>query len=188
MGVALALTFTRAGDLIAFAALAPYGVSWFSRADPRQRVVATAFVLVALVAVAVAPPTRDYMLSLVQGNDSSTLGHLNALKGIDDYEYSLLGTGFGSAGAPVGVGTESVLVTLALELGILALPVYLAGLVLLAGQAADRWRRAALTPSYWGLVIATFITMAISEQLLTFNAGWPLIFLLSLAPVREPVD
>jgi hypothetical protein len=182
MAVALALTFTRAGALVAVGALIPWAATHLVRASRRQQALAGLGALALLLAVLVAAPTRGYLSGVLQGRDSSTLGHLNALRLLDDYNFSWLGTGFGSAGAAVGRPTENVFVTLALQLGLVGTLLYLVGLALLLRPAHARWQRAGLGPSYWGLVVAVVITMVISEQLVTFNAAWPLMLVVGLAP------
>jgi hypothetical protein len=184
MATALLLTFTRAGWLLVAGAVVPTLVIHLRGSQGNTKRGLLVGCIAILAGLAAVPKFRDYVVNLAEGRDASTLGHLEALRAVGDYHYSLFGQGLASSGASVGAGTESVLVTLALQLGLLGLLLYLIAVVLIAVRAGQRWRGECLVASYIGLLVAILITVTVSEQLLTFNAGWPLMLLVGLAPVR----
>lgn len=182
MAAALVLTLTRGGYLIALGALVPAGLWWLRGQPPRVRAAAGGVVLGAVaLGLLVLAPARHYVTALLSGDDSSTRGHVAALLSTGDRHFSLLGDGFGGGGAAVGSGTESVLVTVALQVGVLGLVLYLAALLALAVQARSRWSGAP-SLAYAGCWCGVAVTMLISEQLLSFNSGWVLVLAVFLGP------
>jgi hypothetical protein len=85
------------------------------------------------------------------------------------YEYSALGSGIGSIGALEGTATESVFVTVLGQLGVLPGSAYLAATLYLITAAKIHWRP---RTSFWAVFAVLMLTWAVSEQWLTFNAGW----------------
>ena len=74
--------------------------------------------------------------------------------------------------------------TLSQQVGVLALVAYGASLVRLAFPISEHWGRVGLRSCFLGLAAAIVLTALISEQLLTFNAGYVLVLLVSLGPSR----
>lgn len=180
---ALLLTFTRAGWIIVVCSLAPAVARRFMSGRRPVRVAMTAGVVVAVAALLLLPTSRTYFTNVFTGRDGSTLGHLAALSSLRDHQYSVFGSGMGAVGAAIGSGTESVFVTIALQAGVLGLILYLAALLTLAVLGARRWRTAGLGREYVGAWLGVVISMIVSEQLLTFNAGWIMCFLIFLSPL-----
>ncbi len=184
-GAALLLTFTRAGWLIAAAALVPWAV-WVVRAQrgTRRWAYAGVAVLSVLAVLVAVPGVRRYVGEVFSGQNSSTSGHLSSLEQLVRFHYSLLGTGLGSSGAAVGLGNESVLATMVLQLGALLGLGYLVGTVALLWFARTRWVGGQAVVTYvllLGCVAAAWFT---SEQWITYNAGLPFALLLG-AGVRS---
>ena len=71
-----------------------------------------------MVALAV-PPLRSYVDDVLSGRDSSTLAHLKFLESHADRDYSILWDELGSSGAAAGVTTESAIVTVVEQLGVI---------------------------------------------------------------------
>jgi hypothetical protein len=185
LGIALLLTFTRGGWLLVIASLATLAVIKLSRLGWRERL---GFGLAAVAAVVVLlslPPFRRYVGDIARGRDDSTRGHLNALFHSTGYDYTFFGAGWGQSGGAVGRGTESVFVTLSLQVGVVGLVCYLVALVWVLMRLRRRWASQGLLLPYLGLLLGLLVSMAISEQLLTFNTGWVLLFALGLAPWRD---
>jgi hypothetical protein len=185
LGIALLLTFTRGGWLLVIASLAPLAVIRLSRLGWRERL---GFGLAAVAAVVVLlslPPFRRYVGDIARGRDDSTRGHLNALFHSTGYDYTFFGSGWGQSGGAVGRGTESVFVTLSLQVGVVGLVCYLVALVWVLMRLRRRWASQGLLLPYLGLLLGLLVSMAISEQLLTFNTGWVLLFALGLATWRD---
>jgi O-antigen ligase len=182
---ALLLTLTRAGWIIAACALAPTAIRAFMTAGARGRAAIVAAPFVAIALVFLLQPSRTYLRNIFSGRDGSTLGHIDALAAWDNHDYSIWGSGLGTVGAAIGTGTESVALTIGLQIGLLGLVFYLAALVVIAIQGSRRWGRSGFSREYVGACIGVAVSMVLSEQLLTFNAGWPLCFLLLLSPVTS---
>lgn len=177
IALALALTLTRAGWILAAVTIVPMVVHRHSQSmrrlsgwASRGRTYLAAFGLVLFVAGALAliPPTRSYIVAQLTGSSSSTSGHLAALFHLRNNGYSLLGGGVGSSGAVVGAGTESSAATVVLEIGIVGGLAYLILNAILVWRARERW-----VPmlSFLGLAVAVLISWAVSEEWLTYNAG-----------------
>jgi hypothetical protein len=180
--VALLLTFTRGGLLLAMSALAPALVGWFRGLASRAKALAVAVSLIAIVVLLTIGPFGKYLGTVLSGEDSSTRGHLLALFASGDHRYTLLGEGLGSAGAATGSGTENVLITIALQSGLVGVLAWSVGTAALIFRCWHRWRRQNLAASFLGLVCAIVATMVISEQFLTFSSGWMIGLVLAIAP------
>lgn len=181
MALALLLTFTRAGWIIALSALVPAVLTALLRLTWRVRLLVTGIsVMLGGTLVAVTPHLRTYLEGIVSGRDDSTRGHLRALADTGQYDYSTLGDGWGAAGGAVGRGTESVFVTVALQVGLVGMVLYVASLALLAWGVRRRWQPAPLSLSYFGMLAGLLVSMAVSEQVLTFNAGLMVVLPLAL--------
>ena len=168
--LALVLTFTRAGWVLAGAALIPWVWVWFRQLDARRRAASAGAVVVAVAAFVIAvAPVRDYLVEVFSGRHGSTLGHIEAVERMQDYSYSLPGSGIGSIGAIQGNATESVFATVLVQLGLIAGGIFLAATLYLLIAARDRWTPRA---SFWFLLAGLMVTWAVSEQWLAFNAGW----------------
>jgi hypothetical protein len=185
LGVSLLLTFTRGGWIIAAGGLAPVAVVLLLRQPRRRQTLLLAGAAVAGAVVAALPPMNGYLTTLFSGRDDSTRGHLNAILHSRGYSYSALGNGWGSSGGAVGKGTESVFVTLALQVGLVGVALYVAALIVLVVVVRRRWVGIGLGLPFAGLVVAIVVTMLVSEQLFTFNAGWVVVALIAIAPQRR---
>jgi len=182
LSFALLLTFTRAGLLFAMLVFLPIGASRYGHMS-RGRWLAVGVAASAILALlVVATPLGAYVRAVISGNDGSTNAHLGALRGLGQHRYTPFGGGFGSAGAAVGAGTENVFVTLALQIGIVGLILFLVAFSLLARRGQARWRSSPLPAAYLGGLSALLIICFISEQLLTFNAGFVVVLSLFLGP------
>lgn len=178
IGVALALTFTRAGWLIGLFGAIGYLIA------ARSRPVLASFVgvvAIAVLGVAVIPSYREYILSVVSGRNGSTLGHLQAVSSALTAHYSLFGGGIGTAGSVAASnpslvaaahGTESVISSVVLQLGIVAALAYFLIIAWMIRLALKHETTVARQRAIWvGASLGLLVSLLVSEQLTSFNSG-----------------
>lgn len=175
IAVCLILTFTRAGWLLGVAGALPVLLRPRAPKDARTwAVLGLAGVGAVLILIR---PVTFYVQTLVRGNHGSTEAHLSYLSQLADLPFTPGGSGLGQAGAIAGVSTESSLATVTLQLGLVLGLLYWAGTGLLVWSARGRWS----SGRAWAVAMAALaVTLVVSEQWLTFNAGWPLALVLAL--------
>ena len=174
-GTALLLSFTRAGWLLAAAAIIPMVIARAHRAfqgDTRKVALVLGVGLAALTTVVLALPfTRTYLIAMATGRSSSTNGHLAALRQLGSQNYSVVGGGVGTAGAIVDLGTESAAATVLLQLGLVGGAIYLGSCLALLGKGKSRWDPG--VAQLLVVLVLVFSSWFSSEQWLTFNSGLP---------------
>ena len=180
-GLALLLTLTRAGWLLAAASIIPMVAAEafrsFHGSVRKTSVFIGATVTVLAAIVVVLPVTRTYLVSVFSGRNSSTSGHLAALAQLGHHDYTLLGGGVGSAGAVVEMGTESSAITVVLQLGLLGGALYLGACVALLAKRRQHWEPEVVQ---FLLLLTLLLSWFSSEEWLTYNAGLPTALFVAL--------
>jgi hypothetical protein len=171
--VALILTFTRDGWLLSAVGLGFFAIR---RYGAGRTLMVAGLALVALVlAFLFVTPLQNYVNDVLTGNDASTLAHRNAIQDSFQVTFSLLGLGWGTAGAGAfnvyhaAVTTENTYVVFLTQVGwigflFLALPFGALSRLAIRGQPFVTAGAAVLA--------AQAVTGLVSENLLTFNGGF----------------
>ncbi len=183
----LLLTFTRGGWIIVAAVVAALLIS--APVSRRLRAFMLVAGVVAMAVVVSVGPVHEYLSGVLSGRHGSTLAHLEYLDNLSELQFSLWGDGYPAAGAIAGFSTENVVATSLLQMGLVLGIAYWLATLTLAVAAMARWQNILVWAAY---VAALAVSWTVSEQWLTYNAGWPMAFLLGAGVViwhkRRPGD
>ena len=174
LSVSLALTFTRNGWILAIVGLLAVAVQRRGLAEGARRAVVCLGIILALIAI--VPALRAYAIGILSESDSSTLNHQSQLLAGFQYVPSLWGEGWGTGGSVAraanddAVTFESTYVALLAQIGWTGFSI-LSGLVGSLVVLSTRSRGVASMPA-WVLFLCLLATGLVSENLLTFNAGF----------------
>ena len=186
ISAALLLTFTRNGWLLATIGLSVFAVLRYGAG--RTLLGAAPIVAGAIFAAQQIPPLQAYVTGIVGGSDASTQNHQAALENSFNLTFYPAGTGWGTGGASAlqtfsaAVTSENTYVVILTQVGwigfiLLAIPFTLLGLLVV--------RRQPFAAVGIAVLLAQAVTGLVSENLLTFNAGFlpfALVGLVAVAP------
>lgn len=173
LAVALALTFTRNGWLLAALAFVAFSIRRYGLGGTCARLLGVTAAVTA--AMQLVEPLNVYISGVLSGTDSSTLGHQQALEESLDTPFSFIGAGWATGGSWAAnfnadaVSSESAYVAVAAQVGIIGglfflLALFILCRTVLAGQP--------MAIAGAAIVAALLVSAAISENILTFNAGF----------------
>jgi hypothetical protein len=188
LSVALLLTFTRDGWIYAVLGLGAlvfrrYGIGKFT-----ERITIGALAVIGCYLF--IGPVHGYFAGILNGTSGTTTVHASALNRSLSYHYTLLGSGWGTAGEfaksvdASAVAAESVYTDLLQSAGYL----FTTGLILTLAWIA--WEIIRTGYSKWvavTLLFAQIISGFVSENALTFNGGFLPFFVIALV-AAAPAD
>lgn len=189
LAVALALTFTRNGWLLAVSALVAFSVRRYGLGGTVARLMGVGVAVAA--GMYTVEPLNDYLAGVFAGTDSSTLGHEQALQESLATPFPLIGAGWATGGSWAAnfnadaVSSESAFVAVAAQVGIIGGGLMLLALFVLA-RAVLGGQPMAIAGT--AVVVALLASAAISENVLTFNAGFLPVAAIGLVAAAEAVQ
>lgn len=173
LAVALLLSFTRNGWLLAALGLSAFAL--LRHGIPRTVAAAAAVTAVLVAATTWIPPLDAYIRGILAGEDSSTVAHQAALEDSLQMSFPLLGYGWGTGGAGVAqtyaaaVTSENTYIVVLTQAGWLGAALLAAPLAMLCILAV---RGQPFAAAGVAVLLAQAVTGMVSENLLTFNAGF----------------
>lgn len=189
LSVALMLTFTRNGWILALVGLLLLAIKQLGLA--RAMVLSALVGVLAVAATTVVEPLQEYVGGIIAGTDASTIAHQAALEVALQHDAAPVGQGWGTGGAAAmatfadAVTSESAYLVILVQLGWLGAIPYLV-LILLLLAVCLRGRPNAVIGA--GLAVGLAISAAVSENILTFNAGWLPTLAISLVAAAPRED
>lgn len=186
LSVGLLLTFTRNGWIVAVFA----GGAFIARRYGLGRLLGAAAIAFAALGLSAAllPPVAAYLSGVLSGQDSSTIVHQQSLADSLSKSIPLIGSGWGMGGAAASitnsdaVSSESAFLAVLSQIGVVGFLILAVATLLIVGVA---YRRSAERELLVAVGLAMVVSAFVSENVLTFNAGWIPFLTLSLLPSSD---